>query len=174
MGTAITWLIAFFVVITTAFAVINSVITTGSSRAEAAAVSNQMLIDDIENSFSLVSAVQSGGGQNIELVVTNNGRLAVSDFEDWVVTVRYDQNGADDETYLAPFFSDTLVDNSWVVDSFWLEYATQAELIEPGILNMHEEVEIQVKLSPKMHIGTFVVVTLTSPQGVTESITFEA
>jgi len=174
MGTAVTWLIAFFVVVTTAFAAINSVITTGSSRAEAYAASDQLLVDDIENSFSLVSAVQKDKHKRIELVVTNNGRRAISDFEDWVVTVRYDQDGAADETYLAPFYSDTLVDNSWIVHTFWLEYKSQAEIIEPGILNVHEEVEIRVQLNPKMEKNTFVVVTLTSPQGVTESITFEA
>ncbi len=174
MSTAITWLISFFLVIGTAFTAVTTVISNSSARTEANADSHARLIDDFESSFKLVSVKQKDKHKRIELVVTNDGRQAISDWEDWVITVRYDQDGAADEIYVAPPYTDTLVDNTWTTDSFWLEYSSQAELIEPGILNVHEEVEIRIKLNPKMEKDTYVVVTLTSPFGVSKSITFEA
>jgi hypothetical protein len=99
----------------------------------------------------------------------------MSEFEDWVVTVRYDQDGGSDETYLVPSYTDALSDNTWTAQEFWLDYdSSEAELIEPGILNMHEEMEVRIQVNPVLESGTDVVVTLTSPNGVTESITFEA
>lgn len=174
MDTAIVSLIAFFVVIGSAITAITGVIDIGGNRAESVASSNALLIEELESSFKLVSVKQADKQKRIELVVTNDGRRTLGDFEDWIVTVRYDQDKADPETYLAPPYSDTLVDNSWTVDSFWLEYKSQAELIEPERLNVYEEMEIRIKLNPKMEKNTWVVVSLTSPYGVTESITFKA
>jgi hypothetical protein len=174
MGAAITWLVAFFVTVTTAFAAITGVMDTSSSRTEALADSDQRVIAELESSFKIVGVSQSNGHQRIELIVTNNGRRAFTDFKDWDITVRYDQTGSPEETDLVPFYSETLVDGSWVTASFWLEHDSQAELIEPGILNPHEEVEIHVQVNPKLEHGTWVVVTFTSPYGVTESIAFEA
>jgi hypothetical protein len=173
MGTAITWLIAFFVTVTTAFAAITSVMNTSSDRTEALANSDQRVIEELESSFDIVSVAQSTGYQRIELVITNDGRRALGHFEDWAITVRYDQTGAADETHLTPPYSDTLADNVWTTDSFWLEHNTQAELIEPGILNVHEEVEIHIQLNPKMEKLKYVLVTITSPWGLTKSITFK-
>lgn len=175
MGTAITWIIAFFIVITTAFSAITGVMTSGSDRAEAQADSNALLITDLESSFKLISVRQSTGHTLIHLILTNDGRRSFDALEDWVITVRYDQAQSPGETYLVPFYTDTLVNNSWTPFEFWIDYdADEAELLEPGILNVHEEMEIRIQVDPKLEHNTPVVVTLTSPQGVTESITFDA
>ena len=161
MGTAITWLIAFSVVIASLFTAVTGVISTGSLRAESVAVSDQRLIEELETS--------------IELVLTNDGRTSLGEFEDWILTVRYDQDKAAGETYVVPFYSDSLVDNSWVTHSFWLDYdASQGELIDPGRLNVHEEMVIRIKLNPKMEKNKLVVVTVTTPAGFTETIIFES
>ena len=49
-----------------------------------------------------------------------------------------------------------------------------AEAIDPGMLNAHEELEIRMQLNPIIESATYVVVTLTSPTGITESITVQA
>jgi len=43
--------------------------------------------------------------------------------------------------------------------------------IDPGVLNAHEKLEI---LSPIIESANYVVVILTSPTGITESITLQA
>jgi len=121
-----------------------------------------------------VSVSDSAARTLINLIVTNDGRSNLTDFQDWVVTIRYDQDGGSDETFLVPTYTDSLADNKWTAFQFWLDYgASQAELIEPGILNPHEEMEVRIQVYTVLQAGTDVVITLTSPQGVTESITFE-
>ena len=173
MGTVITWVISFFLVVSTAFVAINSVLTNSGNQAQAVAASNQLLIDDIESSFKLVSLTEGVGQTRLDLVLTNDGRRALDDFEDWVVTVRYDQSSGG-ETYVAPAYATVLIDNTWTAHSFWLDYTgATPEAIEPSRLNVHEELEIRIQLSPLLEASTFVVVTLTSPTGTTESITLE-
>jgi hypothetical protein len=175
MGTAITWMISFFLVSGTAFTAVTMVITSSAERTEANTDSHARLINEMESSFKLVSVSDSAGRTLINLIITNDGRSDFSNFEDWVVTIRYDQDGGSDETYLVPAYTDSLADNTWTAFQFWLDYgASQAEVIEPGILNPHEEMEVRIQINPVLEAGTDVVITLTSPQGVTESITFEA
>ncbi|MBT3994688.1 MAG: hypothetical protein HOF01_02725 [Chloroflexi bacterium] len=173
MGTVITWVISFFLVVSTAFVAITSVITNSTNQAQAVATSNQRLIDDIESSFKLVSLTEGVAQTRLDLVLTNDGRRTLDDFEDWVVTVRYDQSSGG-ETYLAPTYATVLADNTWTAHSFWLDHTgATPEAIEPSRLNVHEELEIRIQLSPLLEASTFVVVTLTSPIGTTESITLE-
>ncbi len=177
MGTAITWLIAFFVVVAAALTAVTGVISTGSNRAESVAASDERLIEELETSIKLVSAglVTGSGNTQVDIVVTNDGRRSLGEFGEWDVMVRYDQFGPAGETYMTPVYSATLVDNSWTAHSFWLDYDTsQDELIEPGRLNVHEEMVIRIQLSPKIQNNTSVVVTITTPVGFTETIIFVA
>ena len=112
MSTAITWLISFFLVISTTMTAVTVVLANGNSNTEAISDSNALLIEELESSFKLVSVTQKDKHKRIELVVTNDGRRTLADFEDWIITVRYDQDRGAPETYLVPFHSDTLVDNS--------------------------------------------------------------
>ena len=118
MGTTIAWLIAFSVVIASAFTAVTGVISTGSDRAESVTVSDARMIEELETSISLVSVTTTDKNKQIEIVVTNDGRRSIADFEDWVITVRYDQDKQDPETYTVPFYSTSLVDNSWTPFSF--------------------------------------------------------
>ncbi len=158
-------------VVTTAFAAITVVINNGSNRTEAIANSDQRTVEELESSFKLLSLTEGVAQTRLDLVLTNDGRRTLADFEDWIVTVRYDQDGAD-ETYLVPTYASALADNTWTTDSFWLDYTgVITEQIEPGRLNVHEELEIRIQLNPLLKASTYVVVTLTSPTGITESIT---
>lgn len=173
MGTAITWLIAFFVVVATALTTVTSVISTGSSRAESIAARDQRLIDELETSIKFVTAKITNKNKVIEIVITNDGRRSLGEFEDWIITVRYDQDRAAPETYLVPFYSTSLVDSSWVADSFWLDYgASQGELIEHGRFNVHEEMVIRIQVNPKIEKDRPVVVTITTGAGFTETVIF--
>ena len=160
--------------VTTAFAAITSVITNSTDQAQAVATSNQRLIDDNESSFKLVSLTEGVAQTRLDLVLTNDGRRTLDDFEDWVVTVRYDQSSGG-ETYVSPVFATALADNPWTAHSFWIDYnVSTAEAIDPGMLNVHEELEIRMQLNPIIESAIYLVVTLTSPTGITESITLQA
>jgi hypothetical protein len=175
LGTAITWLVSFFLVVTTAFAAITVVINNGANRTEAIAAADQTLTEELESSFKLISIAEGVAQTRLDLVLTNNGRRTLADFEDWIITVRYDQDGVSGETVIVPTFASALADNTWTAHSFWIDYnGATAEAIDPGMLNAHEELEIRMQLNPIIESATYVVVTLTSPTGITESITVQA
>jgi hypothetical protein len=174
LGTAITWLISFFIVVSTAFAAITVVTTNGSNRAQAVAATDQTLIETLESSFKIVDVSDSTGQTLLHVTITNDGRRAFTNFEDWEVVVKYDQHGAGGETVLVPTYTDTLVNNTWTDFEYWLDFgADEPSLIEPGVLNVHEEMEIRIQFDPKLENNTYLVVTITSPTGVTESVTHE-
>jgi hypothetical protein len=95
MGTAVVSLFAFFLVIGTTMTAVNTVLKTGSDNAEAQAVSNEQLVAEVESSIALVSAEETstGGISTVDVVLTNNGRSVIHSYEEWDVTVRYDQAG---------------------------------------------------------------------------------
>ncbi len=161
--------------VTTAFAAITVVINNGANRTEAIAAADQTLTEELESSFKLISIAEGVAQTRLDLVLTNNGRRTLTEFDDWIVTIRYDQNGVDGETVIVPAFASALADNTWTAHSFWIDYnGSTAEAIDPGMLNVHEELEIRMQLNPIIESATYVVVTLTSPTGITESITLQA
>lgn len=160
--------------ITTAIAAITVVINNGSNRTEAITQSDQTIIKTLESSFKIVDISHSTGQTLIHVIITNDGRRSLENFDDWEIVLRYDQHGADPETIIVPTHTDSLVNGTWTDFEYWLDYdANDPALIEPGILNVHEEMEIRVQVDPKLENNTYLVVSVTSPHGVTESVTLE-
>ena len=177
MGTAITGLIGLMLVIGTAVTAVGTILSIGADRSNSIAAYNERLIEELETSIGVVSATTVGGSgdSQFDVVITNDGRRSLGSFDDWSITVRYDQVGGPGETFVSPAHSDVLVDNTWTAHSFWLDYAdSQSELIEPGRLNIHEEVVLRIQLDPTFQAATPVVITITAPTGYTDTIIFES
>lgn len=175
MGTAITSLIALFLVIGSAMTAVNTVLKTGSDRAMSLAISNEQLVTELETSIGLVSATAytDADSTRVDIVITNDGRRSLGSFEEWDVTVRYEQNGAPDETVVHLPYSATESDNTWTDASFWIDYGNSvAELVDPGRLNPLEEMLLRVRLSPLVQSSTTGEVTVTTPTGMTGTIYF--
>ncbi len=175
MGTAITSLIAFFLVIGSTITAVNTVLDSGSDRAAALAASNERLVAELETSVGLVSATSStnSGSTRADVVITNDGIRSIASFEDWDVTVRYEPSGTPSELVIHLPYSTTESDNTWTDASFWIDYDNStAELIELGRLNPHEEFVIRARLNPEIEPGTTGEVTVTTPTGQTGTIFF--
>ena len=176
MGTALTSLIALFLVIGSTMTAVNTVLDSGSDRTLSLAVSNERLVTELETSIGLVSttAYINAGSTRVDIVITNDGRRSLGSFEDWDVTVRYDPNGAPEETILHLSYSATESDNTWTDASFWIDYDNSvAELIEPGRLNPLEEMLMRIRLKPRVKSSTTGEVTVTTPTGLTGTIFFD-
>jgi hypothetical protein len=177
MGTAIAQMIGLMLVIGTAITAVNTVLTTSADRSASIAASNERLIEELETSISIVRAatVSGSGDSQFDVVVTNDGRRSLGSFDDWNITVRYDQVGAPSETFASPAHSDTLLDDTWIAHSFWLDYdISQPELIEAKRLNVHEEVVLRIQVDPTFQSETPVVITVTTPNVLTDIIIFES
>lgn len=174
MTTAVLALFAFFLVIGTTMTAVNTVLNTGNSNAQALAADYELLIEEIESSFEMVSATESagGGGSYIDVVISNDGKRTFKEFDDWAVTVRYEQDGDSETVLLAPYNS-TETDNTWRDYSFWLDHGNSVvEAIEPNQLNQHEEMVLRIHVVPEVEATTTGEVTITSPTGQTGVIYF--
>jgi hypothetical protein len=175
MTTAVLALFAFFLVIGTTMTAVNTVLNTGSNNAQALAADYELLIEEIESSFDVISATETtgGGGSYIDVVITNDGKRSYEDFSEWEVTVRYDQTGGDDETVVFTPYNSTETDNTWRDYTFWLDHGNSVvEAIEPNHLNQHEEMVLRIHVVPEVEATTTGEVTITSPTGQTAVIYF--
>lgn len=176
MGTAIISLISLFLVIGSTMTAVNTVIKTGSDKTESLAVSNERLITELETSVALVSAIASTGSgvTQVDVVLSNDGQRTLGSFDEWDITVRYDQTGVSDETVLRTPYATSAADNSWTDLSFWLDYDDSvAELIEPGRINQQEEMVMRIQLNPEVQASTTGEITITTPSGLTGTIYFD-
>ena len=176
MGTAVTSLIALFLVIGATITAVYAVLDSGSGRAASLAVSNERLVAELETSVGLLSAIAytNAGSTRVDIVITNDGRRTLGSFDEWDVTVRYEQDGAPEETIVHLSHSTTEADNTWTDASFWIDYDNSvAELIEPGRLSPLEEMLMRVRLNPLVQASTTGEVTVTTPTGLTGTILFD-
>ncbi len=115
----------------------------------------------------------SGGGGTLEVELRNSGQVKLASFVKWDVIVKYYDK---DDTYhikWLPYVDGTLSDNEWRVKGIYLSAENMtAEVFEPGILSPGEEMVIEAQLSPSVKNNTSGDVVVSTPNGVTSSISF--
>ena len=121
----------------------------------------------IRTNISPVSTTLLPGRQILEVTLRNDGEIQIADFARWDVTVQY-------YDYLNNYHADWLTyvegtpdDNQWTVKGIYLDAANEtSELFMPGVLNIDEEIVIQAKLSPKVHISANNLAVISTSNGV--------
>jgi len=121
----------------------------------------------VRTSLHPVSTTLLPGRQILEITLRNDGETKLTDFEFWDVTVQYYDYLNNYHTYWLTYVEGTPADNQWRVKGIYLDAATEtSELLMPGVLNIDEEIIIQAKLSPKVHITANNLAIVSTPNGV--------
>jgi len=121
----------------------------------------------VRTSLHPVSTTLLPGRQILEITLRNDGETKLADFELWDVTVQYYDYLNNYHTYWLAYVEGTPGDNQWRVKGIYLDAATEtSELLEPDVLNIDEEIVIQAKLSPKVHITANNLAIVSTPNGV--------
>jgi hypothetical protein len=105
----------------------------------------------------------------LRVTVDNSGQTKLASFNKWDFIVHYDDGGTHYNRWL-PYTTGAPGDNEWEKARICLN--GQAEAFEPGILNPQEELVILAKLSPLPGNATTGDVTITTPNGTYDSISF--
>ncbi len=114
-----------------------------------------------------VSTTLLPGRQILEIALRNDGETKIADFQLWDVTVQYYDYLNNYQTGWLNYVEGTPDDNQWRVKGIYLDAATEtSELLEPGVLNTDEEIIIQAKLSPKVHLSAKNLAIVSTPDGV--------
>ncbi len=140
----------------------NAVDTVGESWREIEVLSEERLGTDL----SVVSTSVSGGGDDVDVVLRNNGRTSIWDSSLMDVIINYE--GTDDQRYALwlPYTETPPQNNTWTVTAISGDYRN------PGVLDNGEEMTIQIRLSPATKTGPDRWVVIATETGISYSIYF--
>jgi hypothetical protein len=141
----------------------SSIDNVGQSWRDMEALSEERLGTDL----SVVSTDVTGGGADVTLVLSNEGRTAIQQPPLMDLIINYD--GTDDERYvfwLPHTDSNPPGDNQWTVDSISGDYRN------PDIFDGGEEMTIKIHLDPATKVGPNRWLVLSTEAGITYSIYF--
>lgn len=116
------------------------------------------------------------GGTEVMVGLYNSGGTRMSDFEQWDVFVRY-YGGMTGDLSIArlSYTEDAPMAGEWGIGGIFTDAAlTQAETIEPGVLNPGETLRIDARLIPGVGEGMDIEVRVASTSGHVFSTTFQA
>ncbi len=140
----------------------SAVDTVGQSWREIEVLSEERLGTDL----SVVSTSVSGGGDDVDVVLRNNGRTSIWDSSLMDVIINYE--GTDDQRYALwlPYTETPPQNNTWTVTAISGDYRN------PGVLDNGEEMTIQIHLSPATKTGPDRWVVIATETGISYSIYF--
>ena len=172
MGTAAVSLIAFIVVLGTAFTVLGDVIgitVTGSGSLRSTWREAERIVDS-----SIVPLSATVSTTDVDVVIENSGRLkyAEPDLTNWEVVVRYEDSGGTAYVeYLT--YASVLATGTWTVQQIYLDHGNLVtEIYEPDILNPQEEIVIRARLANAPGPATLNVVAISPPEGEAGTVQF--
>jgi archaellum component FlaF (FlaF/FlaG flagellin family) len=141
----------------------SSLDNVGQSWRDMEALSEERLGTDL----AVVSTDVTGGGTDVTVVMSNEGRTAIQEPSLMDLIINYD--GSDDERYVLwlPYTdSNPPGDNQWTVDSISGDYRN------PGIFDGGEEMTIKIHLRPGTKDGPNRWLVLATEFGITYIIYF--
>lgn len=112
----------------------------------------------------------SSDGEQVEIVVSNDGEVSLGDFNSWDVIVEYDSDTSSYAKWLPYTTSAPPENNKWTIDGIYFDGSPES--IEPNILNPGEEMTILVQLDPPVAKKTTNLATISTPNGVDTQIIF--
>jgi flagellar protein FlaF len=135
-------------------------VDAGTAGLEAAGQRNEIIM---RTQMSAVSTDMTAAN-TLEVTLKNNGQTKLADFDKWDVIIQYHDDSGSVRSIWLPYTGGTLGDNQWQVTAIQLN--GDAEVIEPGVLNPGEEIDIRVRLNPEVGDGTTNAVVIATPNGI--------
>ena len=106
------------------------------------------------------------GGEDFYITVVNEGQTNLAQFTKWDVIAQYERDGTVYLTYLEYTTDADPGSNRWSVDGIYA-LDNDPEVLDPGILNPGETMELRIDLDPGLSIGDNGRITVSTPNGVT-------
>ena len=107
------------------------------------------------------------GREILEITLRNTGELKQADFERWDFTVQYYDYLNNYQTFWLDYVAGTPGDNQWTVKGIYTDASSEtAEVLNPDILDTDEEIVLQAKLSPAVHIAANNLAIVSTADGV--------
>lgn len=146
------------------------------TSADTAALSFDKMItregDLMRTSVTALRAEYLSWSDLLRVTVDNSGQYKLGDFDKWDLIVRYEDGVGSGYSEWLPYNEGTPGDNEWQKAGIYL--GGQPEFFEPDLLNPQEELIILAKLNPLPGDNTTANLTLTTNNGISDSISFSS
>ena len=140
----------------------SSVDTVSESWREIEALAEERLGTDL----TVVSTQVTGGGQDLTVVLRNEGRTPVRDPALMDMIVNYTGSDANRYVVWIPYTDGALQDNTWTVTGITGDYRN------PGVLDTGEEMTIQIRVNPTIQDGPNRWLVISTESGITYNVYF--
>jgi hypothetical protein len=172
MATAVVSIICIAMIVLGGMTMSQGIVTSADATAfsveEISVREGEMMRTEVE----ALRAAHLSWADLLRVTVDNSGQTKLSNFSKWDFIVHY---YGSDETYYTewlPYTDGALGNNEWQKAAIWLN--GQPEFFEPGIMNPEEELVILAKLSPLPGDATIGDVTIATPNGIYDPISFNS
>ncbi len=127
----------------------------------------------MRTNIQILNAAQTESATILEVCLRNIGQTKLVNFDKWDVIVHYHDSTPSEHIAWLPYTVDP-GDNQWTLEGIYMDSVTlKSEAFEPGILNSDEEIIIRCQLNPGVGQGTVNLISISTPNGITVSKTFE-
>lgn len=168
METAVVSLICIALIVFGGMTMAQGFLTSADTSVTGLGQTTQRNEEMLRTDLSVVSASSNKEG-DLRVTLNNSGQTKLANFSNWDVIVQYH---ADDGYYVAwlPYTEGMPGENQWTVSGIYLDGGPEA--FEPGIFNPSETLVIDGRLSPPASDNTSLMAVVSTPNGVTASISF--
>ncbi len=146
--------------------ILTSADSTASSIGDIALREGEITRTDLD----IVRAAHLSWADLLRITVDNAGQTKLASFDKWDLIVNYYDSGGTYYNEWLPYITGALGDNEWQKARIGLN--GPVEFFEPDILNPEEELVILAILSPLPGDDTTGAITIATPNGVYESVSF--
>jgi hypothetical protein len=126
--------------------------------------------DITRTGLDAVRAAQLSWADLLRVTLTNTGQTKLASFDKWDFIVHYSDADGVYHTEWLPYNTGNLTNNKWQKARIGLN--GPVEFFEPGILNPGEELVMLARLSPLPGDNTTGEITVATPNGIYDSISF--
>jgi hypothetical protein len=120
--------------------------------------------------LEITHAEQLTWADYVRATVKNSGQTKLASYDKWDVILSYEDSGNSTYSRWLPYSGSLPANNQWYKARIGLCGPT--EFFEPGILNPNEEMVILAKLAPPPGANTAGDITITTPNGIYDSLPF--
>lgn len=159
VDTAAVSLVAFAMVLWATFTAVGGIFDRNEAGIEAFEATREEIyrnadtsveVVDVDTQFTLLET-------RVDVTLSNTGRrsFAKADLAQWDVFLDYVPVTANDRRVSRLEYSDDLSDNTWTVRDIYLDHESQQdELINPSVVDPHEEIVIRTQVEPLIELGS--------------------
>ena len=123
--------------------------------------------------IATVSATLLFWTDHVRVKLGNEGQTKLSSFDNWDFFIQYYDISSNYYTEWLPYTEGVLGNNQWKKIGIYLDAGDKkVEAFEPLILNAGEEMLMDARLSPDLQEGSNAGITVSAPNGVTDTISF--